>query len=104
MSYTVAQRERELAIRAAVGASRSTLLSLVAREGLVLTLSGIAAGTLLAGAASGVLRTLLYETSASDPAVFVAAAGGLAVAALAGYLLPAVRAARVDPVVALRAD
>lgn len=104
MSYTVAQRERELAIRAAVGASRSTLLSLVLREGLVLTLSGIAAGTLLAGAGSSVLRTLLYETSASDPAVFVAAAAGLSVAALAGYLLPAVRAARVEPVVALRAD
>jgi ABC-type antimicrobial peptide transport system permease subunit len=104
MSYTVAQRERELAIRAAVGANRATLLALVLREGLVLSVSGIVAGAVLAWSASGVLRTLLFETSATDPLVFAAGAAMLALAAAAGYLLPAARASRVEPVTALRSE
>lgn len=104
MSYTVAQRERELAIRAAVGASRSSLLSMVLREGVILSGAGIAAGAILALAASGVLRSLLYQVSATDPLVFAGSALGLAAIALAGYLIPAARASRVAPVVALRAE
>ena len=104
MSYTVAQRERELAIRAAVGATRASLLSMVLREGLILSGAGIAAGALLAFAASGVLRSLLYQVSATDPVVFAASAFGLAAIALAGYLVPAARASRVEPVVALRSE
>jgi putative ABC transport system permease protein len=104
MSYTVAQRERELAIRAAVGATRSSLLSMVVREGLLLSVAGIAAGALIAVAASTVVRSLLYDVSATDPVVFVGSALGLAAVALAGYLIPAARAARVEPVVALRSE
>jgi putative ABC transport system permease protein len=104
MSYTVAQRERELAIRAAVGASRSSLLSMVLREGLLLSGAGIAAGAVIAAAASSVLRSLLYEVSATDPIVFAGAAAGLAAIALAGYLIPAARASQVEPVVALRSE
>jgi putative ABC transport system permease protein len=104
MSYTVAQRERELAIRASVGASRAMLLSLVLKEGLLLSIAGIAAGAIVAVAASGVLGSLLYDVSATDPSVFLASAAGLAVIALAGYLIPAARAARVEPVVALRSE
>ncbi len=104
MSYTVAQRERELAIRAAVGASRATLLALVLREGLGLSVTGIAAGAVLAWTASGVLRALLFETSATDPLVFATAAATLALAAGAGYLVPAARASRVAPVAALRSE
>ena len=104
MSYTVAQRERELAIRAAVGASRSSLLSMVLREGLILSGTGIAAGALIAVAASGVLRSLLYQVSGTDPIVFVGSAIGLAATALAGYLIPAARASRVEPVIALRSE
>jgi len=104
MSYTVAQRERELAIRAAVGASRRSLLSMVLREGLWLSGAGIAAGALIAFGSSGVLRSLLYDVSATDPVVFMASAVGLAVIAIAGYLIPAARAARVEPVVALRSE
>ncbi len=104
MSYTVAQRERELAIRSAVGASRWALLALVLKEGLMLSGAGIAAGAAIALAASGVLRSLLYDVSATDPAVFIASAVGLGAIALAGYLIPAARAARVDPVVALRSE
>jgi putative ABC transport system permease protein len=104
MSYTVAQRERELAIRAAVGATRSSLLSMVLREGLWLSGAGIAAGAVIALAASSVLGSLLYDVSARDPMVFVASAAGLAGIALAGYLIPAARASRVEPVVALRSE
>lgn len=104
MSYTVAQRERELAIRAAVGASRSSLLSIVLREGLMLSGAGIAAGAVIAAVSSGVLRSLLYEVSATDPIVFAASALGLTAIALAGYLIPAARAARVEPVAALRSE
>ncbi len=104
MSYTVAQRERELAIRAAVGASRSSLLSMVLREGLLLSGAGIAAGAVIAAASSSVLRSLLYEVSATDPIVFAGSAVGLATIALAGYLIPAARASRVEPVVALRSE
>jgi putative ABC transport system permease protein len=104
MSYTVAQRERELAIRAAVGASRSSLLSMVLREGLLLSGAGIAAGAVIALAASGVLRTLLYDVSTRDPMVFIGSAAGLAAIAMAGYLIPAARASRVEPVTALRSE
>ena len=104
MSYTVAQRERELAIRAAVGATRPSLLVLVVKEGLVMSVAGIAAGALLAWATSGVLRTLLYDVSTTDAAVFVTAALGLAAVTLAGYLIPATRASRVQPVIALRTE
>lgn len=104
MSYTVAQRERELAIRAAVGATRSTLLSMVFREGLVLSAAGIAAGAAIAFTASGVLGTLLYDVSARDPLVFAGSAAGLLATAIAGYLIPASRASRVEPVTALRSE
>jgi putative ABC transport system permease protein len=102
MSYTIAQRERELAIRAAVGASRSSLLSLVLREGLALSAAGVIAGATIAMAASGVLRSLLYDVSATDASVLSLSALGLGAIALIGYVVPATRAARVDPVTALR--
>ena len=104
MSYTVAQRERELAIRAAIGATRSSLLSMVLREGLLLSGAGIAAGAIIAIAASGVLRSLLYDVSATDPLVFIVSSFSLAAIALAGYVIPAARAARVEPVAALRSE
>jgi putative ABC transport system permease protein len=104
MSYTVAQRERELAIRAAVGASRSSLLSMVLREGLLLSGAGIVAGAIISLAAAGVIRSLLYDVDARDPIVFAGSGLGLAAIAMAGYLLPAARASRVEPVVALRSE
>ena len=104
MSYTVAQRTRELAIRSAIGASRSMLLGVVIREGLTLSIAGIVAGVVLALAASGVLGALLYDVRATDPVVFALSAVGLATVALVGYFIPALRAARVEPVSALRGE
>jgi ABC-type antimicrobial peptide transport system permease subunit len=77
---------------------------MVLREGLVLSGAGIVAGALLALGASRVLGSLLYQVSATDPVVFIGSAAGLAAIALAGYLIPATRASRVEPVVALRSE
>jgi hypothetical protein len=104
LSYTVAQRGRELAVRAAVGASRTTLMLLILREGLILSAFGILAGVGMAWAASGALASLLYEVSATDVGVLGAAAAGLALVAAAGAGVPAMRASRVEPVVALRGE
>jgi putative ABC transport system permease protein len=104
LSYAVAQRTREFAIRAAVGATRGRLIAGVLREGLMLSAAGIAAGSLLALQSSGLIGHLLFGVSATDPAVFIAAAAGLALVAAAGYLIPAARAARADPIQALRGE
>jgi putative ABC transport system permease protein len=104
MSYTVAQRTRELAIRAALGASHQGLLSMVLREGFFMTGIGIAAGVGGAIATSRLLQALLYQVSPTDPLVLTATAAGITVAALLGYMLPAMRASRVEPAVALRAE
>lgn len=104
MSYTVAQRTRELAIRAALGASNQGLRSMVLREGFVITAIGIVAGVGGAIGASRLLQVLLYQVSPTDPIVLSATAAGVALAALLGYFIPAIRAARVEPAVALRAE
>jgi hypothetical protein len=104
MSYTVAQRTRELAIRSALGASNQGLLTLVLREGFVMTGLGVLAGIAGALAASSLLRALLYQVSPTDPVVLVTTAAGVTTAALLGYAIPAARASRVEPAVALRAE
>jgi len=98
------QRTRELGIRAALGASRRDLLWSVLRQALVVVSAGIAAGLAGALVASRLLSSLLFEVSATDPAVFVAIALLLlAVSTLAGFL-PARRATRADPMIAIRAE
>jgi len=104
MSYTVAQRTRELAIRSALGASHQGLLHLVLREGFIISAAGIALGLAGANAAARLLSALLYDVSPHDPAVLTATAATVAAMALLGYLIPAVRAARIDPSAALRSE
>jgi putative ABC transport system permease protein len=104
MSYAVAERTRELAIRSALGASRRGLLHLVLAEGATMGAIGIAGGVAGSFAVSGVVKALLYQVSATDPVVFTAAASGVAAAAALGCLIPALRASRVQPSVALRAE
>jgi predicted permease len=102
VSFSVAQRTREIGMRMALGARRRDVLDLVIRQGMQLTLIGIAIGLAIAGAMTRMLSGLLYGVSAGDPLVFTAIALLLAaVAGLACYL-PARRAARVDPMLALR--
>jgi putative ABC transport system permease protein len=102
MSYTVSRRTQEMAIRMALGANGRDVLLLVLREGLRVTLVGIAIGVVAALALSRVMADYVYGITATDPLSFASAAVVLvAVALLAGYI-PAHRATRVDPIVALR--
>jgi predicted permease len=102
VAYTVAQQTRELGIRMAIGAQRADVLWMVLGRGLFLTAVGIAIGLLLSAAATRLLAGLLYGMSPLDPVSFAAASlAWMAVAMLASYV-PARRAMKVDPVVALR--
>ena len=102
VSYAVVQRTREFGIRMAVGAARRDIIRLVLRRNLPPVLAGAAAGVLGSVALAIVFRGLLFGVAASDPAVLAAVVLVLAVVAVASALLPALRAARVDPATALR--
>jgi predicted permease len=102
MSYTVARRTGELGVRVALGASRSAVLWLVLRQSLVMASVGLAAGLLLSFMAGRALRSLLFGLSPYDPVTVVTAAAVLLAMSIASGLVPARRAARVDPIVALR--
>jgi predicted permease len=101
-AYSVARRTREIGIRMALGAQPGMVLRLILREGSVMLLSGIALGLLLAAAAGKILSGILYQVSTLDPIAFTAAPVLLAAAALVATWLPARRAARLNPVEALR--
>jgi predicted permease len=102
MAYTVSRRTSEIGVRMALGAERSNILRLVLRETLIVVLIGLAAGLPLAWMATTALKSRLYGLTAHDPTtMFLATIAILAVTAIAGYL-PARRASRVDPMVALR--
>ncbi|MFZ0924564.1 MAG: FtsX-like permease family protein, partial [Candidatus Acidiferrales bacterium] len=102
MAYVVSQRTHEIGVRIALGAQRSDVLTLVIGQAARLALSGIAIGIVGAFALTRLMSSLLFEVAPTDPATFTAAAILLgAVALLAGYI-PARRAMRVDPMVALR--
>jgi len=102
MAYTVSQRTRELGLRTALGAAPSVLLRLVLSQGLRLAAIGIAIGGLVAFASTRAIASMLYRVSARDPRAFVAALVVMLLAALLACLAPAWRAARTDPVKALR--
>jgi predicted permease len=101
-AYSVSQRTRELGIRVALGARRGALLKLVLAHGARLTLIGLAIGTMAALALTHVMSTLLFGVGARDPMTFVGVALLLLAVSLAASFVPAHRATRVDPVVALR--
>jgi putative ABC transport system permease protein len=104
IAYSVAERTRELGIRVALGADRKAVMRLIVGEGLKLAAVGILIGLIGSWMLTGTLRTLLYEVSPIDPLVIgTTVAAVLMVTALASFL-PARRALRVDPMVALRAD
>ncbi len=101
-TYVAELRSGELSIRIALGADRSAIRSLVVRRGIVPAAFGIAAGLLLALSTSRLLETFLYDVSPYDPVTFVSVSLGLFVMAVLATWWPARRAARVDPVAALR--
>ena len=102
MSYSVTQRTRELGIRMALGAARSRVLALVVGQGMALAAAGVAIGLVAAYALTRFLSSQLFGVGATDPATFTIVSLVLATMALLSTLIPALRATRVDPVVALR--
>jgi predicted permease len=104
MAYVVRQREREIGVRMALGATPAQVVGLMLRRGMAPVLAGLAVGLPMALLATRLLRSLLYEVSASDPVTFVGVAALLAAVALLASSLPSRRAARVDPMVTMRAD
>jgi len=102
MSYTVSQRTHELGVRAAIGAEKRDILRLILNQGMAMTLAGIVLGLIGTLGISRVLKSELFGVTATDPLTFVGVALLLAFVALAACYLPALRAARVDPMVALR--
>ena len=101
-AYAVAQRTQELGIRRALGAQQADILGLVLKQALILALSGAALGIGGALALTRVMKSLLFQTSATDPATLAGIPLLFVAAALAASYFPARRATRIDPMAALR--
>jgi putative ABC transport system permease protein len=102
ISYTVGQRTHEIGVRLAIGASRLDVVRLVMRQTVMLTAAGLVMGVAAAAGLTRLMRTLLFEVEPSDPLTFAAGVFVLLAVSLAAGLVPGRRAARVDPIVALR--
>ncbi len=102
LSYLVTRRTQEFGVRLALGADSWDILRSVARRGMALTGAGIVLGTVGALALSRLISGMLYGVSANDPLVYGGASLIFAVVALAACLIPARRAAKIDPISALR--
>jgi ABC-type antimicrobial peptide transport system permease subunit len=104
MAYLVSQRTREIGVRIALGATPSTVVRMVLRNACLLVTAGLAIGGVAAWYLTGAAKAFLFRLEPTDPRAFAAAAASLLVAALVASVIPALRAASVDPIVALRAE
>jgi len=103
-SYLVAQRTREVGVRLALGAQPRQVVGMVVRQGMRVAAAGLAIGLLAALAAGRLIAGLLYGVSPHDAMTFAAVTVAIGLATLVANWLPALRAARVDPLIALRGD
>jgi ABC-type antimicrobial peptide transport system permease subunit len=104
IAYNVAQRSHEMGVRIAIGAQAGDVVWLVVRQGLLLGGSGVVIGGAIALALAGKLEPLLFGESARDPLVYIVVGGVMLAVGVAASFIPARRASRVDPTVALRAE
>jgi putative ABC transport system permease protein len=104
LAYSVNQRTREIGLRMALGAPRAQVLRLIVREGMTVGAIGIAVGVVGALVLSRVLASLVFDVPVRDPLTYLAVASMLTLVALAACAIPARKASRVDPMVALRCD
>lgn len=104
LSYQVSQRRREMGVRAALGARRGALIRLIVREGLAVTAAGVVVGLLAAAWLSRLIQGMLFGVDAHDPVTFAVAPAALIAVAIIATLVPANRAASVDPIEALRCE
>jgi putative ABC transport system permease protein len=104
VAYSVSQRTHEFAVRMAMGATWRSLVSVIIREGMKNTLVTVAAGLLIAYLVSRFIADMLFNVSPYDPVVFVSVAAGILIVSTIASLLPAFRAARIDPARSLKAD
>ena len=102
MSYAVTQRTHEIGVRVALGARRGAIVRMVVRQGMTVALVGIAAAVAAALGLTRLMAAMLFDVRPDDPLTFAIVSATLVGAALAACWLPAVRASRVDPLVALR--
>jgi ABC-type antimicrobial peptide transport system permease subunit len=102
MSYSVAQRTNEIGVRMALGAKTKDVVGMVLRQGMALALIGVAIGLVGAFALTQVIRGMLFNVSSADPITYFSVPLLFAAAALLACLIPAFRAARANPIVALR--
>jgi ABC-type antimicrobial peptide transport system permease subunit len=104
LSYLVTERYREIGIRMALGADRRTILTLVMRRGLLLSVAGLVAGLLASAALTRVMASLLFNVTPTDPATLVTVSAIIIGVAATACVVPALRATRVDPLAGLRQD
>jgi ABC-type antimicrobial peptide transport system permease subunit len=104
LMHAVAQRTREIGIRLALGASRNEVIAGVVRQAAVLAAAGLGVGMLLAFSATRFVRSLLFQIEPSDAFTYASVTFGLLIVALVASYLPARRAARIDPITALRTE
>ena len=103
-AYTVSRQTRQVGIRMALGATRGDVLRLIVRSGVTFIVAGLALGAFAAFGLTRLLSSLIYGVSATDPTTFAAVTALLAAVAVLACMIPAVRATRIDPVVALRSE